>query len=157
MQSTVFSPHEINRRANRARLARVRGDRAAGGFPGTPATLTPAASGARVHEVRMELVNGKYRYHPAALSLKAGDVVRWVNVSGGPHNVAFKREALPAGSAGMLNTAMKGRVMDLGGPYLKDSLATYDVSFAGAPPGTYPYACTPHAPVGMVATLIVSP
>lgn len=131
------------------------GDR--GGSSGTPAAQAPAAPAVPVHEVRMELVNGKYRYEPVSLTIRAGDMVRWINVSGGPHNVQFKKDNIPAGSQAVLNAAMKGRLVDLGGPYIKDSLATYQVSFAGAPTGTYAYLCTPHAPMGMVAALTVSP
>jgi len=105
----------------------------------------------------MELANKKYRYAPATLTIKAGDVVRFINVSGGPHNVAFKKDKIPAGAQAVLNAAMRGRLQDLMGPYIKDSLATYDVSFAGAPAGSYTYACSPHEPLGMVATLTVSP
>jgi plastocyanin len=105
----------------------------------------------------MELIKGAYRFTPATLAIKAGDVVRWINSSGGPHNVAFKKAKIPAGAGDVLNAAMKGRILDLGGPYIKDSLATYEVSFAGAPVGTYTYTCLPHESLGMVATLTVAP
>src|SRR6266850_2418236 len=116
-----------------------------GGSAGAPATqaAAPAAPAAPVHDVRMMLVNKKYRFDPATLSIKAGDMVRWINVSGGPHNVAFKKDKIPAGALDVLNASMKGRVLDLAGPYIKDSLAAYTVSFAGVPAGTYTYACLP--------------
>lgn len=128
-----------------------------GGAAGTPATQTAAAPVVPTHAVRMELVNGKYRFAPATLTIKPGDMVRWINVSGGPHNVAFKKDKVPAGAQDVLNAAMAGRLQDLFGPFVKDSLATYDVSFAGAPAGTYGYTCTPHELMGMVATLTVRP
>jgi len=105
----------------------------------------------------MELVGKAYRFTPADITIKAGDVVRFINVSGGPHNVAFDKGKIPAGAAVVLNASMKGRIMDLAGPYLKDANATYEVSFAGAPAGTYTYVCTPHKPMGMVARVVVSP
>jgi plastocyanin len=124
----------------------------------TPAaTQVAAPPAAPVHEVHMELVNKKYRFRPASLSIKAGDVVRFINASGGPHNVAFKKDKIPAGAEAVLNAAMKGRISNLGGPFIKDSLATYEVSFAGAPAGSYTYTCQPHEPLGMTATLTVTP
>jgi plastocyanin len=111
----------------------------------------------RVHEVRMELASGQYRFVPAQLTIQAGDLVRWINVSGGPHNVHFKRDQVPAGAADVLNAAMKGRLQDLQGPFLLDSLASYDVSFVGAPAGSYAYTCSPHEALGMNARLTVAP
>jgi len=130
-----------------------------GGSAGAPATqaAAPAVPAAPVHDVHMVLVNKKYRFEPANITIKAGDVVRWINTSGGPHNVAFKKDRIPAGARDVLNAAMKQRVLDLAGPYLKDPEASYSVSFAGAPAGTYAYACLPHEPMGMVATLTVKP
>ena len=46
----------------------------------------PAATGA-THEVQMTMTDGKYVYTPAELTVKPGDVVRYVNGQGGPHNV----------------------------------------------------------------------
>jgi plastocyanin len=37
-----------------------------------------------------------------------------------------------------------------------DDGAVYEISFAGAPEGTYAYVCTPHEMVGMLATLTVA-
>lgn len=128
-----------------------------GASAGSRQAQTAAPPAAPVHEVRMELVKGAFRFTPATLTIKPGDVVRWINWSGGPHNVAFKKDKIPSGAQEVLNAAMKGRVLNLGGPYIKDSLATYDVSFAGAPAGTYTYTCLPHELLGMTATLTVAP
>ena len=131
-----------------------------GGTPGTqtPATSAPVpAPNGTLHEVRMQLANKKYVFSPATLTIKAGDRVRWINESGGPHNVAFKKDKIPAGAREVLNAKMPQRLQDLGGPFIKDPLATYEVSFAGAPAGTYTYVCQPHEPLGMVATLTVQP
>lgn len=125
----------------------------AGGQPAAQ-TAAPAATGT-VHEVKMELVNGKYEYNPAALTIKVGDAVRWINFSGGPHNVSFYADKVPAGAADVLNPAMANRMGPLSGPLFTDSLATYQVSFANAPVGTYGYYCIPHEALGMKGTLTV--
>jgi plastocyanin len=122
---------------------------------GQPATA-PAATGT-VHEVQMELRDGKYQYNPAALTIKVGDTVRWINASGGSHNVSFYQDQIPAGAADALNAAMPNRMGPLSGPLITDSLATYQVSFANAPAGSYGYYCIPHEALGMKATLTIQP
>jgi plastocyanin len=124
----------------------------AGGQP----AAAPAATGT-VHEIQMELRDGKYQYNPAQLTIKVGDTVRWINFSGGPHNVSFYQDKIPAGAADVLNAAMPNQMGPLSGPLLTDSLATYQVSFAKAPAGTYGYYCIPHEALGMKATLTIQP
>lgn len=119
--------------------------------PATPAAAAPAAPTGPVKEIKMELVNGKYQFSPSALTIKVGDVVRFINVSGGPHNVSFYKDSIPAGAEAVLNAAMQNQMApnSMTANYLTDSLATYDVSFANAPVGTYKFTCQPHAPMGM--------
>lgn len=127
--------------------------------PVSDAAPPPAAAGARgtLHEVLM-LVNpdGQFVYQPATLSIRVGDRVRWVNASGGPHNVAFYRNGVPRGAEGFLNATMTGRMGDLTGALLFEPNAVYEISFDGAPTGTYEYFCTPHEMLGMKARLTVS-
>ena len=124
----------------------------AGGQPAAQAAATGA-----VHEVKMELRDGKYIYDPVQLTIKVGDTVRWINISGMPHNVAFYQDKIPAGAADVLNTTMPNKMGPLSGPLLTDSLAVYQVSFAGAPAGRYDYYCLPHEALGMKATLTIQP
>lgn len=110
-----------------------------------------------VHEVRMMLSeDGSYVYEPARLSIQKGDRVRWINVSGWPHNVAFRPGGIPDGAAPVLDAAMADRMADLTGPLLLRANAVYEVSFADAPAGTYDYFCTPHQMLGMTAQLTVT-
>lgn len=124
---------------------------------GAPAAQAPAAATGTVHSVNMELRNGQYIYDPVDLAIKAGDTVRWINVSGGPHNVAFYGDKIPAGAADVLNNVMTSKMAPLQGPLLIDSMAVYEVSFIGAPTGRYDYFCLPHEALGMKATLTVNP
>ena len=59
--------------------------------PPAAAPVAPAATGT-VHEVKMQLVKNKYSFEPAAITIKVGDTVKWINFSGGPHNVSFKKD-----------------------------------------------------------------
>ena len=75
-----------------------------------PTTVrTPA-----VHEVQMVLnAAGEYRYVPDELTIKAGDTVRWINASGGPHNVQFKADRIPEGAADVLNNARPSATLEI--------------------------------------------
>jgi plastocyanin len=123
-----------------------------------PAAAAPTArSEGTLHEVRMLMTpDGQYVFQPAALYLKAGDRVRWLNVSGSPHNVAFYRDSVPRGAADFLNASMTERMGDLTGKLLFETGTAYEISFVGAPTGTYVYYCTPHEMLGMRAQLSVS-
>ncbi len=115
------------------------------------AVRTPA-----VHEVQMVLNDaGEYRYVPDELTIKTGDTVRWINVSGGPHNVQFKPDRIPDGAADVLNNAMANQLFPLSGSLMMAPNAIYEISFEGAPTGEYFYVCTPHELLNMVATLTV--
>ena len=96
-----------------------------------------------------------YRFEPATITIKAGDGVKWVNVTGGPHNVTFWSDSVPAGAAAVLGKNMPQTTSPLTGPLLLTPNQTYVVSFAGAPAGTYHYYCTPHLALGMTAKITV--
>jgi plastocyanin len=114
------------------------------------------ATGA-VHVVRMmETPAGQFVFEPAALTIRSGDVVRWVNVSGGVHNVAFYAEQIPPDAKPLLDAAMPARLTDLTGPLLEQAGQTYEVAFADMPPGVYGYYCTPHEMLGMKAQLTIT-
>lgn len=123
--------------------------------PGAPNAASFVARGT-VHEVRMLLTSdGKYLFDPAAITITVGDVVRWRDVSGGPHDVAFHPDQIPSGAAPILNAAMSDKVGELQGKILFADGDTYDISFAGLPPGTYNYYCLPHEPMGMKGVITV--
>lgn len=114
----------------------------------------PATTGT-THNVNMVLEGSEYIYSPATLTVKPGDVVVFHNVSGGPHNVEFYPDSIPAGAADALNAGMDNRMGPLQGPLLIEPNATYEVSFAGAPTGEYKYFCLPHVAMGMKGSITV--
>jgi len=123
--------------------------------PSTPAATPPAAATGTAHDVNMELDGSTYKFEPAALTIKSGDVVRFHDVSGGPHNVSFYTDSIPAGAAAALTAGMPDQTAPLSGPLLVEPNAVYTVSFAGAPAGTYKLYCLPHTAMGMKATITV--
>ena len=63
--------------------------------PPAPAANAPAGGG-KTHDVNMELDGSNYKFSPSSLVINAGDVVRYHNKSGGPHNVSFWPDSIPA-------------------------------------------------------------
>ncbi|MFL5639601.1 MAG: plastocyanin/azurin family copper-binding protein [Gemmatimonadaceae bacterium] len=98
-----------------------------------------------------------YRFRPASISARAGDVVRFVNVSGGPHNVSFSEDGIPAGAAATLQRNMQKTMGTLSGVLLSEPNETYTVSLAGLRPGTYRYYCLPHLAMKMAGRITVRP
>jgi plastocyanin len=96
-----------------------------------------------------------YRFEPAAITIKSGQPVKFVMVSGGPHNVAFDPTTVPADSKDQLNANMVGQMSELSSPLLMNPNEAYVVSFGGVKPGTYPFHCTPHLAMGMKGTITV--
>jgi plastocyanin len=123
--------------------------------PAATPPAAPAASGA-THNVNMVLEGAAYLYVPAQLTIRTGDVVVFHNVSGGPHNVQFYPDSIPAGALEVLNATMPDRMGDVAGPLLVEPNATYTISFAGAPVGEYAFMCLPHLAMNMVGKITVT-
>ena len=126
----------------------------------TPADVPAAAPAAEpagaVVEVKMT-GNGTSiaAFEPNKVSVKAGTTVRFINVSGGPHNIAFYADSIPKGGAAVLKKGMPNAMGDLMGAFLTQPNEKYDVSFTGAPAGVYKGYCLPHVALGMHIAITV--
>ena len=136
-----------------------------------PAAAAPAAAPAaamaalpitgKTYEVKMIGDEKGYRFEPASLTIKVGDGIKFVNVIGGPHNVAFN--TVPDASKGQLDANMPAqtgagpgtKMGDLSGPLLVAPNDSYTVSFAGVTPGVYEFNCTPHLANNMKGSVTV--
>ncbi|HEY9428920.1 MAG TPA: plastocyanin/azurin family copper-binding protein [Gemmatimonadaceae bacterium] len=129
----------------------------------TLAAAAPAASAATagapitgtIHEVKMIGDEKGYRYEPADFTIKQGDGVKFIMVSGGPHNVGFDAADLPAGAADVLKANMPNQQSPLQGPFMMNPEEAYTISFAGVPAGKYPYHCLPHLAMNMKGVITV--
>jgi plastocyanin len=132
----------------------------------TPAATTPApaAAGAvaaapatgKTIEVKMIGDASGYKFVPADLTVKQGDAVKFIMVSGGPHNVAFQNITDPTAKA-QLDANMSGAKMgELSSPMLMQPNEAYTISFANVPAGKYDYTCTPHAAMNMKGIITVT-
>lgn len=124
------------------------------GQPATGATGAQAATG-QTHTVRMVGDAQGYRFEPASITIKQGDAVKWVFVSGGPHNVAFDANGIPSGAQAQLSANMPNQQGPLSSPMMMNVNEEYTVSFAGLPAGTYNYVCTPHLAMNMKGVVTV--
>ncbi|MGH7526462.1 MAG: plastocyanin/azurin family copper-binding protein [Gemmatimonadales bacterium] len=123
----------------------------------TPEQPAPPAEGGAAagatHDVNMVLEGSSYKYVPDQISIKGGDVIRFHNVSGGPHNVAFWGDSIPKGAESAIS------VPDPLSP-LSSKLAVapdevIEVKFTKAPAGEYKFFCTPHLAMGMKGKVTV--
>jgi plastocyanin len=121
---------------------------AAGGGAAQPAT-------GQTHTVRMVGDAQGYRYEPVNITVRRGDAVKWVMVSGAPHNVQFDPNGIPSGAQAQLSANMPSQATPLGSPIMMNLNEEYTVSFAGVPAGTYNYTCTPHLAMNMRGTVRV--
>jgi len=129
----------------------------AGGAATTPAAgaLAPIPATGDTVTVKMVGDDKGYRFEPNAITIKSGQPVKFVMVSGGPHNVSFDPATVPADSKDQLNANMVGQMGELSGPLLMNPNEAYVVSFGGVKPGLYPFHCTPHLAMGMKGTITV--
>ena len=126
--------------------------------PAPDAGTAAAPATGTVHTVNMVGDAQGYRFEPANLTIKPGDTVKWVMVSGGPHNVAFDAadpEVTAAKAA--LVAAMPNQAGELSSPMFTQPNEEYTVVFANVPAGAYDYNCTPHLAMGMKGVLTVQP
>lgn len=127
----------------------------------TATTPTPAATGAAApitgttHEVKMIGDAQGYRFEPANLTVKAGDGVKFIMVTGGPHNVAFDGTALAAGIKSQLDANMSEKMGELSSAMKMNPNESITVSFANIAPGSYPFHCVPHLAMGMKGVITV--
>lgn len=101
----------------------------------------------RVMTVRMMDDGGSFRFEPARVQVRRGDVVRFVQSGSMPHNVEFVRNTAPAG-------------VDLGelwvGGFLTGRDEVHEVTVDGRfADGAYDFICSPHASMGMAGQLVV--
>ncbi len=129
---------------------------------GAPATPAPAGSAVAAMPATGDTVQVKmigddkgYRFDPANITIKSGQAIKFIMVSGGPHNVAFDPATVPATSKDQLNANMVGQISELSSPMLMNPNESYTISFAGVKPGVYPFHCTPHLAMGMKGTITV--
>jgi plastocyanin len=97
-----------------------------------------------------------YRFEPANFTIKQGDGVKFVVVSGGPHNVAFDPATIPPDVKGQLDANMgTDKMGELSSNMKMNPGESVTVSFGNIKPGQYPYHCVPHLALNMKGVITV--
>jgi plastocyanin len=125
--------------------------------PASPSAAESAApiTGQTVEVKMLQDEKGNYRFDPADVNIKSGDGVKFIMVSGGPHNVAFDPAQIPAEAKTQLSANMQQQVSELSSPMMMNPNETYTISFGNVPPGKFEFHCTPHLAMGMKGTITV--
>ena len=118
--------------------------------PAAPAATAGAAAPitGTIHEVKMVGDEKGYRFEPATIVAKAGDGIKFLMVSGGPHNIAFDPTMIVADSKDQLMANMPNS-MDGSSPMMMTANEAWTLSLGNLKPGKYPFNCTPHLAMGM--------
>lgn len=131
--------------------------------PGAPAagaaaptsTVPKVAATGQTHEIKMIGDDKGYRFDPSDITIKSGDALKFVNVTGGPHNISFDPETMPADAKAQLDANMDNKMGDLSSPMLMNPNEDYVISFGGVKPGKYTFHCTPHLAMNMKGSVTV--
>lgn len=115
-----------------------------------PLAEEQAPGGGVVHIVRLTAGGARPAFEPAEVTLRPGDLLRFVQTARLPESVAFDTSGVPPGGAELL--AEQGA---LSSSVLLEPGAMHDVSFEGAPAGRYPFFSLPHAALGMEGVVTV--
>lgn len=138
LNTVVMSDDYCTRRSAMARAAGMAAGVAA-------ATVASPAYAAETKDVKMGTDAGGLQFQPAKISICKGDSVKWINNKGGPHNVVFDEDAIPAGVS-QEKISMDDQLGDEGDTFVMK----FDVA------GEYAYYCEPHRGAGMNGALIVA-
>ena len=130
----------------------------------TPAATSPAGATATMapitgttHEVKMVGDTKGYRFEPANITVKQGDGIKFLNVTGGPHNVTFDPATVPADVKAQLDANFGAdRQSELSSKLTAPTPGgSITISFASIKPGSYPFFCLPHKVMNMMGTITV--
>jgi plastocyanin len=134
----------------------------------TTTTGSSTTTGATGGAVTMAPITGKtqtvnmvgdakgYRFEPVNFTIKKGDGVKFVVVSGGPHNVAFDPATIPPDVKAQLDANMgTDKMGELSSNMKMNPGESVTVSFGNIKPGQYQFHCVPHLALNMKGVITV--
>ena len=127
----------------------------AGAAPaGAAGTATAAPVTGEIHEVRMIGDAQGFRFEPATVNAKVGDGIKYIMVSGAPHNVAFENVTDATAKAQIdANIPAAEKMSELQTRYYQNAGEEVTISMANVPAGSYSVLCVPHAAMNMRMTI----
>ncbi len=120
--------------------------------------VTARAEAQKVHEIRLEANPEKeiFRFSPAQVTARPGDVLLFKAVSGTPHSIVFESGGLSGPAHEALNGALSRRSGDLSSPLLTLNGAEYRMVVPVLAPGKYAFFCLPHRAYDMRGELKIT-
>ena len=85
-----------------------------------------------------------YRFVPAKVTARPGDVLIFKAVRGSPHSIVFEGRDLSEATHEAMNGAMGRRTGDLSSPLLQTDGSEYRIVVPRVAPGVYHFYCLPH-------------
>ena len=116
-----------------------------------------AAQDRQVIRMEADASRDEYRFDPAKVTARPGDILVFRTVSGAPHSVVFEAAGLDSKSRTALNGAMPRRSADLSSPLLTRNGAEYRITVPRLPAGRYQFFCLPHRAYDMRGELDIRP
>jgi plastocyanin len=119
-------------------------------------TLARPALAQRVHQIRLLHESAEsYAFDPRRVEARAGDVLEFVVVSGGPYLVGFEAQGLKQPDADALEAGFSGRSGRLRGPVLGGAGARFRVVLPGLPKGSYRFVSFTQVAYRMAGLLVI--
>jgi plastocyanin len=117
-----------------------------------------SAEAQRRQVVRMEAVPEKdtYRFTPARITARPGDILVFQAARGAPHSIVFEGADLSEATHEAMNGAMGRRTGDLSSPLLTAEGAEYRIVVPRVAPGVYHFYCLPHRAYDMRGELSIT-
>ena len=127
---------------------------ASAGAPVAAGTAAPITG--KTIEVKMIGDEKGYRFEPSTITAKTGDGIKFIMVTGGPHNVAFDPASLAADMRAQLDANFGAdKMAELSSSLKMNPNDTFILSLGGIKPGKYAFNCTPHLAMNMKGEIIV--
>ena len=120
--------------------------------------LASSAEAQKRHSVRLEAdpTKDSYRFTPASISARPGDVLVFKVGQGAPHSVVFEGSDLNEATHEAMNGAMGRRTGDLSSPLLTAEGTEYRIVVPRIAPGVYRFYCLPHRAYDMKGELRIT-
>jgi plastocyanin len=98
----------------------------------------------QVIQIEADREKDVYRFVPAKVTARAGDVLVFKAVRGSPHSIVFEGGDLSEATHEAMNGAMGRRTGDLSSPLLQTDGSEYRIVVPRVSPGVYHFYCLPH-------------
>jgi len=120
--------------------------------------VTTSAQAQKRHSIQLDADAGKdsYRFAPASITARPGDVLVFTTGRGAPHNIVFESADLNEATHEAFNGAMVRRTGDLSSPLLTAEGIEYRIVVPRIAPGVYHFYCLPHRAYDMRGELRIT-